>query len=183
MAGMTDQLTLKQIELLAELAPRSRRIALMLDPQWAGVQSTRQFAAAAAQAKGPALEVVPVVHAADVRAAFARWEKERIDGLVVAPTPGTIKLGPEIRQGALGLRLPVVGLVQQGAVVEYSQDFADQYRQSADFIDAIFRGADPAELPIRQATRFVLSVNRPAAQAIGLKLPQAILLRADKVIE
>ncbi len=183
MVGLTDQLMAKQVELLAELAPRTRRIALLLDPQWAGVQSTRQFAATAAQAKGLALDVVTVVSEADVRAAFARLDKERVDGLVVAPTPGTLKLGPAIRQGALALRLPVVGFVQQGAVAEYNQDFADQWRQSADFIDAIFRGADPAELPLRQSTRFVLSVNLPAAQAIGLKLPQSILLRADKVIE
>jgi putative tryptophan/tyrosine transport system substrate-binding protein len=129
------------------------------------------------------LDVVTVVSEADVQAAFAHLGKERVDGLVVAPTPGTIKLGSEIRRGALGLRLPVVGFVHQGAVAEYNQDFADQWRQSADFIDAIFRGAKPAELPLRQSTRFVLSVNLPAAQAIGLKLPQAILLRADKVIE
>jgi len=103
--------------------------------------------------------------------------------LAIATTPDTYRLGPATRQGALSLRLPVVGFVERGAVAEYSQDYLDPFRQSADFIDAIFRGANPAELPMRQATRFVLSINLQAVQTIRLKLPQSILLRARKAIE
>jgi putative ABC transport system substrate-binding protein len=183
MANMADLLTAKQVELLAELVPQARRIALLIDSRWAGVQATQQHATAAARVRGLAMEVVPVAHAAEVRAAFVRFGRERVDALAVATTPGTYRLGPEIRQGALSLRMPVVGFVEQGAVAEYSPDFLDQFRESADFIDAIFRGANPAELPIRQATRFLLSVNPQAARAIGLTLPQSVLLRADRVIE
>jgi putative ABC transport system substrate-binding protein len=183
MMGQTDQLVVKQVELLVELVPRTRHIALLIDPNWAGLERSRQFARQAASAKGLALTIVPVSDDAGVRAAFAQFERQRIDAVIVGSSPGAIRLAAEIQRGALRLRLPVAGHVQSGAVLEYSQDFVDQWRQSADFIDQIFRGANPAELPVRQALRYVVSVNLQAARHIGLTVPQSILLRADRVIE
>ena len=183
MSGLTDQLVAKQVELLAEIVPGARRIGLLVDPQWPSEPRTQELAAAAARTKGLALTVAPASDAEGVRAAFARFEKEGVGGVVESPTPTWLRLGREVHIEVLRLRLPVVGWLESGAVLSYSADYKDTVRQSADFIDAIFRGANPADLPVRQATRFLLSVDLALARTIGLKLPQAVLVRADKVIE
>lgn len=184
MSGQTDQLVAKQLELLNQLVPGLRRAALLADPQWAGAAKSVQYGRDAARHLGlEAFELGTAGDEAGVRAAFARFERERIGAVVIASSPGMARLGPLIAQEARRLRLPVAGLAAAGAVIEYRQDFIDQFRQSADFIDAIFRGADPAELPVRQASRFVLRIDRGAAKALGLNLPQSLLLLADEVIE
>jgi putative ABC transport system substrate-binding protein len=184
MSGQTDQLVAKQLELLVQLVPGLRRAALLADPQWAGVAQSAQYGRDAARHLGlDAFELGMAEDEAGVRAAFARFERERVGAVVVASSPGTARLGPLIAQQALRLRLPVAGLAAAGAVIEYRQDVIDQFRQSADSIAAIFRGADPAALPVRQASRFVLRVDRNAARALGLMLPQSLLLQADEVVE
>jgi putative ABC transport system substrate-binding protein len=88
---------------------------------------------------------------------------------------------------ALGARLPTLSgirdYVEAGGLMSYGPNFPDIFRRTGDYVDKILRGAKPADLPIQQPTRFDLVVNQTTAKALGLKLPESFLLRADEVIE
>lgn len=187
MTGLSDAIAAKQVELLAELLPGATRIALLFDQAWAGGPEASGFAEQAARARGLALTLAPVSDEDSVHKAVRQMVADGVNGVVVFPSPGIGRLGSEIGAALRRARLPVVGgnvphpmLVP---VIDFGQDLMDQFRQSADFVDQIFRGAKPANLPVRQATRFVLNVNLKAARELGIEVPRAILLRADRVIE
>jgi putative ABC transport system substrate-binding protein len=189
MTGQTDEAVAKQVELIAELLPAARRIGVLFDPGWADAESGRRHAERAARAKGLDVLALPLGDAASARDAAQRLVVARVDAVIVFETPGTHRLagefGPLLRQA----RLPVVtggtpaGHPAQRPVLRFGQDHAAQFRESADFIDAIFRGAKASELPVRQARRFVLQVDLGVARELGVVVPRAILLRADEVIE
>lgn len=188
MTGQGAEVVVKQVELLNELVPNARRIALLFDRLGPGSAEALRYAEQAAQAKGLTLMQAPVTDSASVGSNVRRMQAEHVGGVVLFPSPRVQRLAGDIGFELQGARLPIVG---GGAVVhpdlvrvaDYGQDFADQFRQSADYIDRILRGAKPADLPVRQATRFVLSVNVNAARELGITVPAMILLRADKVIE
>jgi putative ABC transport system substrate-binding protein len=185
MTGQTDEVVAKQVELLVELMPGARRIALLFDLGWAGEASARAHAERAARVTGRSLTLAPVTDADSVYAAVQRMVAEGVGGVVIFPTPGVHRLAGEIGPALRRARMPSVGggVASLSAVIDFGQDYADQYRQSADFIDQIFRGAKPADLPVRQATRYVLGVNLKAARELGIDVPRSILVRADKVIQ
>lgn len=186
MTGQTDEVAAKQVELIAELLPATRRIGLLYQPGWAGTEGVRRRAESAARAKGLELLALPVADAAGARDAAQRLVAARADAVIVYDTPGLVRLTGEFAPLLHQAHLPLVNYGNDPAqrpVLGFGQDFIAQMRESADFIDAIFRGAKAAELPVRQATRFVLKVDLRVARELGIVVPQAILLRADEVIE
>ena len=183
------ELGAKQIELMAEMLPGARRVALLVDLSQPRSQRDRyeQTANAAAAAKGLALEAHRIDSHEEIRQVFRGLGSRQADALVVAPAPRFNVLRPEICQSAAKIRLPVIGFSaewpQDGALMSYSPSWPEAYRRAAYFVDRIFKGAKPADLPVEQPTKFELIVNLKTAKALGITIPRPILLRADRVIE
>ena len=183
------ELGAKQIELMAEALPRVRRAALLVDLSQPKSQTERyqQIANAAAAAKGVALEAHGINSAEEVRQVLRSPATRQAGALLIGPAPRFNVLRPEICRSAADLRLPVIGFSaewpQDGALMSYSPSWPEAYRRAANFVDRIFKGAKPADLPVEQPTTFELVINLKTAKALGLKIPQSVLLRADRVIE
>jgi putative ABC transport system substrate-binding protein len=140
-----------------------------------------------AAAQGLGLQIIPVMARtpADLDEAFAAMHKENCDALfVLADVLRTTQKAVEL---ADHWRLPAIyqisGFVEMGGLLSYGQNYTELFRQAAIYVDKILQGANPADLPVEQATRLELQVNLRTARALGLTIPDSILARADKVIE
>jgi putative tryptophan/tyrosine transport system substrate-binding protein len=189
-----DELIAKQIELLTEVVPSMSHVAFLNFATAAGdlfggiAVRYEGFARKAASGKGLKLTVVTAGDLAGLQQAFAALEQARPQGLVVASAAFTYQFRQHIIDAARRLRLPSIsafppGWVQAGALLNYGPDFIKLYRHAARFVDRIFRGANPAEMPIEYPTLFELAVNLKTAREIGVRIPPSIMLRADRVIE
>jgi len=123
----------------------------------------------------------------DFAAAFAAVAQERPDALLVLQDAVTMQQRNEITDFAIRERLPSMfqekGWAKAGGLMSYGEDLAAMYRRAAYYVDRIFNGAKPADLPVEQATKFELAINLKTANAIGLTIPDALLATADEVIE
>ena len=112
---------------------------------------------------------------------------QRADALLLSPAPRFNVLRREICQSAMNIRLPVIGPLdkwaEDGALMSFGPSFEVAYHRAASFVDRIFKGAKPSDLPVEQPTRFSTVINAKTAKALGVKFPYSILLRADRVIE
>jgi putative ABC transport system substrate-binding protein len=175
----------KKLELLKQAVPRATRFAL-LAPEDPAFRAQVDEARKAAAGLNLALQVVEV-RQRDFAAAFAALAAERAQALMVgAHSLLTSDRAPIIEQ-ALKARLPTIWewavQVEDGGLMAYGPDQQGLYRRIASYMDRIFKGAAPGELPIEQPAKFELVINQKTARTIGLTLPQALLLRADRVIE
>lgn len=184
---MSTEMATKRLELLKEIAPRAMRVGVLFSPDvWPLRESVlRSLNAAAARLRVE-------VHPTDVRAAdqlpptFAHLGAVRADAIYVY---GGLFL--EHKERVLGLarkyRLPAIffisDFVDAGGLMSFGANFGDAGRRAAYYVDKILKGARPDDLPIEQAVRFELVINLRTAKALGLTVPQALLLRADRVIE
>jgi putative ABC transport system substrate-binding protein len=113
--------------------------------------------------------------------------RDRVEALLVMPSPLTFSERGRLAELCLAHRLPAMfGFrenVEAGGLVSYGVDIRNHVARAAIYVDRVLRGAKPAELPVEQATKFELAINIKTAKAIGVTIPQAILLRADKVVE
>jgi putative ABC transport system substrate-binding protein len=177
----------KQIELLHQVAPSARRIALLANPRNAGTPPTLQSAAHAAQLLGLELVVADVVARQDFDPAFARIEQSQSEALLVIVEPLIITNREAVIAFAARRRLPALytgeDLVRDGGLMSYSTNLAVHYPRAADYVDKILKGASPAELPVEQPVSFKLLVNLKTARALDLQLPPTLLALADEVIE
>ena len=142
---------------------------------------------AVAKSARATLVVIEVGSAQALDAAFAKAAAERATAMIVVPAPLYFSLRGRIAQLALEKRIATgftsSSFVRGGGLVSYGLDYADEFARSADYVDRILRGAKPADLPVAQAERFEMVVNRGTAKALGLTIPQSVLVRADEVIE
>jgi putative ABC transport system substrate-binding protein len=173
----------KWVELLKEIAPRTKRAGLMFNPAIATYFEyyLKPFVAAAKAASVTPISL-PVGNAADIEQAFAT--RERDDGVVLMSDAFLNVNRTLINEKALQFRVPVVsGASQTGSLISYAPNTEDIFRRSAAYVDKILRGASPAELPVQLPIKFELIVNLKAAKAIGLDVSPALLASADEVIE
>jgi putative ABC transport system substrate-binding protein len=184
---MTD-LAGKRLELLREVVPGLRRLAIMGVVDNPGAVLEMREVQATAGALG--LEVAPseIRRAEDIVPAFdALKGPARADALFVSAAPLLTTYRIRINTLALGARLPTMhGLreyVEAGGLMSYGPNFPDLFRRAADYVDKILRGAKPGDIPVQQPTKFDLVINLTTAKIIGLTIPEAFLLRADEVIE
>jgi putative tryptophan/tyrosine transport system substrate-binding protein len=178
----------KWLELLKEMAPGVRRVALMFNPQTAPYYAIylREFGTVPATLAGE-LAAAPVRDEAEVEAAIAALANEPPGGLIAAGDPFISAHRALIARLAQHHRLPAVypfrRFVAEGGLMAYGPDTVDVVRRSASYVDRILKGASPADLPIQQPTKFELAINLKTARALGLTVPPALLARADEVIE
>jgi len=182
----STELTAKRIELLKELVPSLSRVALLHNmgnpaavPEWEETKT-------AARSLGAQAELLDVRSKGDLGHAFELAARKRIDALVVG-ADGIIQLHQQTILELVGrYRLPAVyparEFVDAGGLLAYGVNYPDLYLRFASFADKIFKGAKPGELPVEQPTKFELVINLGAAKALGLTVPQSLLVRADDVI-
>jgi putative ABC transport system substrate-binding protein len=179
----------KRLQLLQELIPAVSRIAvLIMDTGVAGESNALidQLQAAARQLR---LEIAikALRSGADIPGAFATIQQERAQALIVSATPISIDHRGRIAEMAASQRLPAMyesqGFVEAGGLLSYGPSLIDMYRRAAVYVDKILKGAKPADLPIELPVKYELALNLKAARALGLKVPQSIVVRADRVID
>jgi len=176
----------KQLQLLHEIVPGAKRIALLVNPNNALNGSlVGQEARPAAEGLGLELRVFPVRVASDIEPAVETAVRERCDAAWVLGDPllNAPRVGALISRAGLPLMSFIRAHTQSGGLVSYGPDLVDLYRRAGGIADRLLKGAAPAELPIEQPTKFELVVNVKAAKALGLTVSSSLLLRADEVIE
>jgi ABC-type uncharacterized transport system substrate-binding protein len=173
----------KWLGLLKEVAPDIKRAGLMYNPTTATYFEyyLKPFSAAA-EAAGMKSTSLTVANIVEIQQAFAT--RNRDDGVVLMSDPFLTVNSAFTDEMALLFRIPVVsGVSQSGSLITYAPDIDDLFRRSASYVDRILRGASPADLPVQLPTKFELVVNLKAAKALGLTVPQTLLVAADDLIE
>jgi putative tryptophan/tyrosine transport system substrate-binding protein len=176
----------KRLELLREVLPRLRRLATMGNVGFP--QAVLEMGEVQAVARTLGIEVAPleIRRAEDIAPAFETL-KAQPDALYIAGDALVQTNRTRIITFSLSARLPtIVGFrefVQAGALMSYGPNFSDQFRRAAELVDKILRGTKPGDIPVEQPTKFYLVINLTTAKALGLKIPEALLLRADELIE
>jgi putative ABC transport system substrate-binding protein len=185
-ASLGEETGAKRLELLRELLPHSTRIALLVNPDNPATVSQLPGMEAASMRLGFKLFVADVRRSEDLKAAFATVERKHADALYIVPDAVLIGLQSEIIDRSLKAKLPGIFSYRMfplaGGLISYGPDFGAVWRQCAEYADKILRGAKPADLPVEQPTKFELVVNLKAARALGIAVPESILVRADEVI-
>lgn len=174
----------KRLELLAEMVPGLRRVAVLRDASGVSAATNSAIEVAAARL-GLSLEVHEIRVPADHDVVFAALRRQRPDGLLLDGTSGFLL--QRIADFALANRLPSIFAVpsaaRSGMMASYGPDGIEFFRRAADYVDRILRGTKPADLPVEQPMRYGLVINLRTARAIGVTVPQSVLARADEVIE
>ena len=190
LTGLSDfhgALAPKRLELLKEMAPSASRIAVLWNPDSASNVRQLRDLQAAASTLGVSLLPLAVKKPEDLERAFAAMRRESPDALNIFGNFLMAISRHKIAAFALKHRLPAIFTVrifpETGGLMSYGTDFKDLYRRAAGFVDKILKGAMPADLPVELPTKFELVINLKTAKAIGITVPQSILLRADEVIE
>ena len=187
--GVTTQqsdLAGKRLELLREVLPRLRRLAIMGNVGFP--QAVLEMGKVQAEARTLGLEVAPleIRRVEDIAPAFESL-RAQADALYVVGDAFVQANRTRIITLSLGARLPtIVGIrefVQAGALMSYGPNFSDQFRRAAEMVDKILRGTKPSDIPVEQPTKFELVINLTTAKALGLTIPPTLLARADEVIE
>jgi putative ABC transport system substrate-binding protein len=182
----STELAGKRIELLREVLPNLRRLAIIADVSYSGSVLEAAEVQAAARKIGLDVDLLEIRHAQDIVPAFEAL-KSGAQALYVCPDALVNANHARINTLALGARLPTIHPFREylgaGGFMSYGVNNADMFRRAGDFVDKILKGAKPADLPVEQPTKFELVINLTAAKALGLKIPESFLLRADQVIE
>jgi putative ABC transport system substrate-binding protein len=185
---LLTELAAKRLELLREMVPAAKRLAVLVNPaQATNTESTLQEVQAGAQAMGLQIRVINVGTTSEIDAAFAGFEHERPDALFVGS--GTLFTGRRVQltQWAAHHRIPASyagrEYVEAGGLMSYGSNTGDALRQCGTYVGRILKGVKPADLPVVQSSKFELIINAQTARILGLELPPTLLARADEVIE
>lgn len=170
------------------MVPKVSRVGIVVNPSNPVYGPVLKASETPARVLGLDLTVVGVKQAADFEAAFRAAIRGHVGGLVVLRDPVlTANQSQQLLTLAASTRLPVIyGLwdfVDSGGLMSYGPNLVEMYQRAAYLVDKILAGAKPADLPVEQATKFELVINVKAAKTLGLTIPQALLLRADEVIQ
>jgi len=184
---LTTELTSKRLELLAELVPKARVIAMLVNPDNPTTERLMRDAQEPARAKAVQLLILKARSESEINAAFATLVQRHADALVIGGD--SFFNGRREQLVALASRYAVPAIysrrefVASGGLISYGANFTSVYRQAGIHVAKILKGAKPADLPVEQPTTFELVINLKTAKALGLTVPQSLLARADEVIE
>lgn len=187
MTTLSTDLPGKQTELLKEAVPKLSRLAVMFNPANTLSESGWKIVRATAKTLGLSLVDHSVSDAKQLPATFVAMIKAGANGLLVLPDPMFLSQRAQIAQLAAQNKLPAIyGIPEHadaGGLIAYAASRTDSFRRAASYVDKILKGAKPADLPVEQPTKFELLLNMKSAKALGIRFPNSILVRADRVIE
>jgi putative ABC transport system substrate-binding protein len=186
-SSLVNDTVTKNLGLLRELLPDSKRIAVISNgdnpataPQWKDLET-------AAPSMGVKLQLLDVRNPEGLEPGLAAASHEHADGLIVSQDGLFQAYRKQVAELAAKYRLPAIyrsmEAVEAGGLMAYGPNYPDLYRRTAVYVDKIFKGANPGDLPVEQPTKFVLIINLKTAKALGITIPPPLLLRADEVIQ
>jgi putative ABC transport system substrate-binding protein len=177
----------KRLEFLKETLPNLKRVGVLWNPDFAPNRNRLTSMREATQPLGLTLAPAEARGLDTLELAFATMVRERTQAFVVLGEPVTFNYRGQIAAMAVRDRLPAISTgreyAEAGLLLTYGADFRDLFRRSALFVDKIFKGAKPADLPVEQPTKFEMVINLKTAKALALDVPASLLARADEVIE
>lgn len=187
LTNMSAELMAKRLQLLKEAVPSARRVGVLWNPD----TPMHSIGLAHLESVAPQLHVklVPIAVSKpnQLRPAFSALTRSKVDAVMALDDPFMTSSGIAILQFATKAHLPVAfhwkPLAEQGVLISYGTQFTELFRRAAGYVDKILKGASPASLPVEQPTKFELVVNLKTAKALGLAIPQSVLLQADEVIK
>jgi putative ABC transport system substrate-binding protein len=186
-SNLAGDLTPKHLELLVAMLGKLSRVAALVNPANTAHAGVRRNLEVTAQKAGIVLLPVEARTSADIDRAFARMATERASAVIVALDPLFIQQASAIAEQAIRARLPSIfgnsESAHAGGLLSYGQNQQEIYRRAAGYVDRIFKGAKPAELPVEQPTKLELVINARTAKALGISIPQSLVAVADAVIE
>jgi putative tryptophan/tyrosine transport system substrate-binding protein len=177
----------KALQLLKEAVPQLSRVAVLWDPGLPGGRQTLSEVEAAAPVLGLQLHALKVRNPGELDGAFAAAARNRAGAAFISAGNTTFFNRVRVAELAVTRRLPTIGIAREyaeaGCLIGYGASVTDQFRRAAYLADKILKGAKAADLPVEQPTKFYFAIKLKTAKALGLSIPQPLLLRADQVIE
>ena len=182
-----EGLTGKRLELLKQAVPGIERVGLLFNPNDPTDSDAAKTMAEVTKRLGLTIQILEVRATAQLQEAFATAQRERLQGLVIANAPLFVSSRTELAMLAFGIRLPTIGgfrdFAVAGTLASYGANLSDLYRRKAGFIDRVFKGANPADMPIERPIKFEFVMNLKTAKAFGLTISPGLIAQADEVIE
>jgi putative ABC transport system substrate-binding protein len=187
LSTVTADASPKRLELLLDMVPRLSRVAVMMNPGNSTHRRILQSIQAAAQKAGVKVLPVEVRTAQEIDSAFSVMAREKV-GAVILTTGGLLnQLEVRVAELMAKSRLPSIAdrseYAEAGGLMGYGDNRSETFRRAATYVDKILKGAKPSDLPVEQPTKFELFINGKTAKALGIKIPNSILVQATKVIE
>ncbi|HEU5295285.1 MAG TPA: ABC transporter substrate-binding protein [Burkholderiaceae bacterium] len=177
----------KQLEFLKRIVPRLSSVAVIGYSQAPSYRARMQEIDRASSVLGLRILRIAVHDGAVINEAFAAIQRSRAGAVLVLQSPPVVALQSQIAEFGLTARLPTMYIDSEftdlGGLASYGPDYAEMFKRSATYVDKILRGVKPRDLPVEQVERFELVINLKTAKRIGLQIPAAVLLQADRVIE
>jgi putative tryptophan/tyrosine transport system substrate-binding protein len=184
---MAMELSAKRVEVLKEMIPKASRIALLSNPEHAGELSEYRVTEEAASRLGATITRYLTRNPQELATAFASIRADNPDAMIVFPDSLTLERRKDITAFAAQARIPCIygwtEFAESGGLLSYGPTLTENFKTLALFVDKVLKGADASNIPIEQVKKITLTLNLAAARALGLSVPQSILVRADKVIE
>jgi putative ABC transport system substrate-binding protein len=188
--GISDvsaELTPKRMELLKQMAPTLKRVAMLWNAADLGMTMRYRASEIGANALGISVQPLGVREPDDFEQAFSAMDREKPDAILMVTDSLTVLNRKRVFEYAAAHRLPAIYefdfLVRDGGLMSYGPDFDENFARVAALVDRILKGTKPADLPFEQPTRFKFAINVKTAKALGLEVPTALLATADEVIE
>ena len=186
-AILASELTPKRLEFLCELVPQANSIALLVNPTNAAIEPVIRDLQETVRLKGLQLSILKAGNEQEIDAAFATLVNLQAEALVVGADPYFFTRRDQLVALASRHAVPAIYMEREiaasGGLISYGPNIAASYRQAGIYAGKILKGAKPADLPVEQPTKFELVINLNTAKALGLAVPQSLLVRADEVIE
>ena len=185
-SGMQGEVSVKQLEMLMSMVPRLSRLAMLLSPS-TGYQNTLKMVQPEAEKRGVKVLRAEADTIQEIDQAFVWMRQQKAGALLVVRAPLFLQQEKQIAELAAKYRLPSIAATREyteaGGLMSYGHNSTDQTRRTSIYVDKIFKGAKPADLPVEQPTKFELVINGKTAKALGLTIPQALLISANEVIK
>jgi len=187
LSNLTGDLGPKHLEMLLSMVPKLSRVAVLMNPGNSAHANILKTIQSAAQRTNAMILPAEARTAPELESAFSAMTQGKA-GAVIVPRDGLfIQQARQIAELSAKKRLPCIATfreyVEAGGLMSYGPSLTDLFRRAATYVDKIFKGAKPGDLPVEQPTKFELVINRKSAKALGLTIPQSLLISADKVID